>query len=198
MEGDQLKLLEERIGKAIDFIENLKSREKLHIEEKEELQERVDSLEEEMKEKNGSIEELKESQVFLKEKIETILGKLESWADMVDVGGYDLNTVPEPEGTDAASSSENSIEDTETLPDGLESAEEIDTAQEDSSLETSEQEDSSLETSSLETSEEDPEESLFDTGDGEEPADQTHEDEEGSDDDDLKNRWPDSGSIDES
>jgi len=188
MEGDQLKLLEERIGKAIDFIENLKSREKLHIEEKEELQERVDSLEEEMKEKNGSIEELKESQVFLKEKIETILGKLESWADMVDVGGYDLNTVPEPEGTDAASSSENSIEDTETLPDGLEPAEEIDTAQEDSSLETS----------SLETSEEDPEESLFDTGDGEEPADQTHEDEEGSDDDDLKNRWPDSGSIDES
>ena len=192
MEGDQLKLLEERIGKAIDFIEKLKSREKLHIEEKEELQERVDSLEEEMKEKNDSIEELKESQVFLKEKIETILGKLESWADMVDVGGYDLNTVPEPEGSDAASQSGNSFEDTETVSDEQEpeepEEEEIDTALKDSSLETS----------SLETSEEDPGESLFDTGEGEESADQTTEDEESSDDDDLKNRWPDSGSIDES
>ena len=187
MEGDQLKLLEERIGKAIDFIEKLKSREKLHIEEKEELQERVDSLEEEMKEKNDSIEELKESQVFLKEKIETILGKLESWADMVDVGGYDLNTVPEPEGSDAASQSGNSFEDTETVSDEQEpeepEEEEIDTA---------------LKDSSLETSEEDPGESLFDTGEGEESADQTTEDEESSDDDDLKNRWPDSGSIDES
>jgi len=192
MEGDQLKLLEERIGKAIDFIEKLKSREKLHIEEKEELQERVDSLEEEMKEKNGSIEELKESQVFLKEKIETILGKLESWADMVDVGGYDLNTVPEPEGSDAASQSGNSFEDTETVSDEQEpeepEEEEIDTTLEDSSLKDS----------SLETSEEDSEESLFDTGEGEESADQTPEDEESSDDDDLKNRWPDSGSIDES
>lgn len=191
MEGDQLKLLEERIGKAIDFIEKLKSREKLHVEEKEELQERADSLEEEMKEKNGTIEELKESQVFLKEKIETILGKLESWADMVDVGGYDLNTVSEPEGSDAASQSGNSIKDTETVPDEQEPEEpeeEIDTAQKDSSLEAS----------SLETSEQDPGESLFDTGEGEESADQTHEDEEGSDDDDLKNKWPDSGSIDES
>jgi len=170
MEGDQLKLLEERIGKAIDFIEKLKSREKLHNEEKEELQERADSLEEEMKEKNGTIEELKESQVFLKEKIETILGKLESWADMVDVGGYDLDTVPEPEGSDAASQSGSAIEDTETVPDEQEPEEpeeEIDTGQEDSSLETS----------SLKTSEEDPGESLFDTGDGEEPADQTPEDE---------------------
>jgi FtsZ-binding cell division protein ZapB len=183
MEGDQLKLLEERIGKAIDFIEKLKSREKLHIEEKEELQERADSLEEEMKEKNDTIEELKESQVFLKEKIETILGKLESWADMVDVGGYDLNTVPEPEGAAAASQSGNSIDVTETVPEEQEPAEEIDTA---------------LKDSSQETSEEDPGESLFDTGDGEESADQTHEDEEGSDDDDLKNKWPDSGSIDES
>lgn len=218
MEGDQLKLLEERIGKAIDFIENLKSREKLHIQEKEELQERVDSLEEEMKEKNGTvdelkervdsleeemnekngtIDELKESQVFLKEKIETILGKLESWADMVDVGGYDLDTVPEPEGSDAASQPGNSFEDTKSVFDEEEAAEpaeeEIDTAQEDSSLETS-----SFETSSLETSKEDPAKSLFDIDEGEEAAEQSPEDEESSDDDDPKNRWPDSGPIDES
>jgi chromosome segregation ATPase len=92
MEGDQLKLLEERIGKAIGFIENLKAREKTHLQQKEELEERVSSFEEEIKEKDTRIEELKESQVFLKEKIETILGKLESWADLVDSSGYDLDT----------------------------------------------------------------------------------------------------------
>jgi len=92
MEGDQLKLLEDRIGKAIGFIENLKSREKTHLQEKEELEQRVTSLEEDIKEKDGRIEELKESQVFLKEKIETILSKLESWADLVDSAGYDLDT----------------------------------------------------------------------------------------------------------
>jgi chromosome segregation ATPase len=97
MEGDQLKLLEERIGKAIGFIENLKAREKTYLQQKEELEERVSSLEEEIKEKDTRIEELKESQLFLKEKIETILGKLESWADLVDSSGYDLDT-PEVSG----------------------------------------------------------------------------------------------------
>lgn len=97
MEGDQLKLLEDRIGKAIGFIENLKAREKTHLEEKENLEQRVSTLEEEIKEKDDKIDELKESQVFLKEKIETILGKLESWADLVDSAGYDLETGVAPE-----------------------------------------------------------------------------------------------------
>jgi hypothetical protein len=87
MEEDQLKLLEARIGKAIGFIENLKEREKIHIEEKEDLKRKVSSLEETMGEKDEKIEELKESQVFLKEKIETILNKLESWADVVIESG---------------------------------------------------------------------------------------------------------------
>lgn len=103
MEEDQLKLLEERIGKAIDFIEKLKSRETVHIEENERLQERITSLEEDIKEKDSTIEELKDSQVFLKDKIEAILGKLESWADMVDVAGYDLESTSQPEETASAS-----------------------------------------------------------------------------------------------
>ena len=184
MEGDQLKLLEERIGKAIDFIEKLKSREKVHIQEKEELRERLTSLEEEIKDKNESIDELKESQVFLKEKIETILGKLESWADMVDVGGYDLDTAPEPEGP--APSAE--MEEPEEAIEGQEPSEA-------SEVESGEEQ---------EESEEDPGADLFDTG--EEEAEETEESEDlaGSDEDasdlklgggegtpgeDLKDRW---------
>ena len=191
MEGDQLKLLEERIGKAIDFIEKLKSREKVHVQDKEDLQERVDSLEKEMQEKNDTIAELKESQVFLKEKIETILGKLESWADMVDVGGYELDTVPEPESSEGTPQSEDSYEDTEeesddeassddeTSSDDGASVEEIDTALGDISLETEEDED------------EDPDKTLFDTGEEDESSDPE------TNSSGLESRWPDSGFLNE-
>jgi len=82
MEGDQLKLLEERINKAIVFIEKLKTREKTLNQEKEKLRQKIMSLEEEVVTKDKRIEELVDVQRFLKEKIETILNKLESFSDV--------------------------------------------------------------------------------------------------------------------
>ena len=85
MEDKQLKVLEDRINKAIDFIETLKAKEKTLVDEKEDIKRKVEELEEQIVEKDQKIEELLESQVFLKNKIETVLNKLESLANL-DMG----------------------------------------------------------------------------------------------------------------
>jgi len=82
MEVDQLKLLEERINNAIAFIEKLKTREKVLNREKEELNTKITALKKVVESKDKRIEELLDVQRFLKEKIETILNKLESFADI--------------------------------------------------------------------------------------------------------------------
>jgi hypothetical protein len=82
MKGEQLKLFEERINNAIAFIETLKTREKNLIQEKEGLLKRILGLESDVKERDNKIKELTGSQEFLKEKIESILGKLESFASI--------------------------------------------------------------------------------------------------------------------
>jgi chromosome segregation ATPase len=79
---NHLKVLEERISKAVSFIENLKTREKTLRDEKDAVGRRVEVLESQIKEKEKTIAELRESQVFLKSKIETILSKLESLANL--------------------------------------------------------------------------------------------------------------------
>jgi hypothetical protein len=97
MREDQLKLLETRINNAIIFIETLKSREKRLIQEKEELDIKIGSFEKVLAEKDNKIEELKGSQGFLREKIEAILGKLESFATIDTEGQFDLKVFPENE-----------------------------------------------------------------------------------------------------
>ncbi len=97
MKEDQLKLLEKRINNAIIFIETLKSREKRLIQEKEKLDIRISSFEKVLVEKDSKIEELKGSQEFLREKIEAILGKLESFATIDTEGQFDLKAFPEKE-----------------------------------------------------------------------------------------------------
>jgi hypothetical protein len=97
MREDQLKLLEERINTAISFIETLKSREKKLLQEKEELETKVNSFDEIIAEKDAKIEELKGSQGFLREKIETILEKLESFASIDTDSQFDFKTLPETE-----------------------------------------------------------------------------------------------------
>lgn len=97
MREDQLKLLETRINNAIIFIETLKSREKRLIQEKEELDIKINSFENVLAEKDSKIEELKGSQEFLREKIEAILGKLESFATIGTEGQFDLKAFPENE-----------------------------------------------------------------------------------------------------
>jgi len=82
MEENQLRILEERINNAISFIENLKSKEKALVEEKERLQLKKAELEEVVRDKNLKIEALQENQLFLKNKIEAILDKLEALAEM--------------------------------------------------------------------------------------------------------------------
>jgi hypothetical protein len=82
MNQNHLKLLEARINKAIQFIENLRSREKNLVQEKEEQNKKIGLLQKELKEKEKRIEELLGSQEFLKEKIESILSKLESFASI--------------------------------------------------------------------------------------------------------------------
>ena len=79
---NHLKVLEERISKAVSFIENLKTREKTLRDEKDAVARKVEALESQIKEKEKTIAELRESQVFLKNKIETILSKLESLANL--------------------------------------------------------------------------------------------------------------------
>lgn len=82
MEDNQLKVLEQRINNAVTFIENLKSREKALRDEKEQLEKRLLSLQRVVEEKDLKIEALRENQLFLKNKIETILDKLEGLASL--------------------------------------------------------------------------------------------------------------------
>jgi hypothetical protein len=82
MEDNQLMVLEQRINNAVAFIENLKSREKALRDEKEQLEKRLLSLQRVVEEKDLKIEALRENQLFLKNKIETILDKLEGLASL--------------------------------------------------------------------------------------------------------------------
>ena len=82
MKEDQLRLLETRINSAISFIENLKSRERKLLSEKDELAKKAQQLEQGLEESDRKNEELLRTQKYLKERIETILGKLEGLAGM--------------------------------------------------------------------------------------------------------------------
>ena len=81
MEDKQLDVFEDRINRAISFIETLKAKEKTLVDEKEDSERKVEDLQEQIALKDQKIEELLESQVFLKNKIETVLNKLESLAN---------------------------------------------------------------------------------------------------------------------
>jgi len=81
MEDKQLDMFEDRINRAISFIETLKAKEKTLVDEKEDIERKVEELQEQIALKDQKIEELLESQVFLKNKIETVLNKLESLAN---------------------------------------------------------------------------------------------------------------------
>ena len=78
MEDKQLEMFEERVNKAVSFIETLKAKEKTLVDEKEDKERKIEELQEEIDLKDRKIDELLESQVFLKNKIETVLNKLES------------------------------------------------------------------------------------------------------------------------
>ncbi len=106
MQEDQLELLESRINNAIAFIENLRSREKGFVQENEDLHQKIVTLEENMAEKEKKIEELKGSQGFLREKIEAILGKLESFASIDTERQFDLKNYPEQEKTESLTDEE--------------------------------------------------------------------------------------------
>lgn len=106
MQEDQLELLESRINNAIAFIENLKSREKDLIQENEDLHQKIVTLEENVTEKEKKIEELKGSQEFLREKIEAILGKLESFASIDTERQFNLKNYPEQEKTESLTGEE--------------------------------------------------------------------------------------------
>ena len=106
MQEDQLELLESRINNAIAFIENLRSREKGFVQENEDLQQKIVTLEENMAEKEKKIEELKGSQGFLREKIEAILGKLESFASIDTERQFNLKNYPEQEKTESLTGEE--------------------------------------------------------------------------------------------
>ena len=82
MKEDQLRLLETRINSAISFIENLKTRERKLLSEKDELANKAQQLEQSLEESARKNEELLRTQKYLKERIETILGKLEGLAGM--------------------------------------------------------------------------------------------------------------------
>lgn len=81
MKEDQLKLLENRINSAIVFIENLRSKEKQLLAEKDGLRNRILQLEKGIEEKDRRNDDLLKTQKYLKEKIEFILGKLEGLAE---------------------------------------------------------------------------------------------------------------------
>ena len=95
MEDKQLEMFEDRINRAIGFIENLKAKEKTLEDEKDTIERKVEDLEEQLASKDQRIEELLESQVFLKNKIEAVLGKLESLANFdpdIAEGSIDSST----------------------------------------------------------------------------------------------------------
>jgi chromosome segregation ATPase len=85
MKEDQLRLLENRINSAVAFIENLKSKEKKLLAEKEELRRRILQLEKSIEDKDKRNDDLLKTQKYLKEKIEFILGKLEGLAEVPEV-----------------------------------------------------------------------------------------------------------------
>jgi len=101
---NQLKVLEERINKAIAFIENLKAKEKKLLDEKETVEQKILVLETEMEEKERTIEELMENQVFLKNRIEAVLNKLESLANF-EISSTEEEVKPEELSTEAESES---------------------------------------------------------------------------------------------
>ena len=78
MEDKQLEMFEDRVNRAIGFIETLKAKEKTLVDEREDIERKVEELQEQIDLKDRKIEELLESQLFLKNKIETVLNKLES------------------------------------------------------------------------------------------------------------------------
>ncbi len=86
MDDKQLKLLAERINNAISFIETMKAREKTLIEEKKEIEKKAAELQELMAEKDKKIDDLSENQLFLKNKIEAVLDKLEGLASLEPSG----------------------------------------------------------------------------------------------------------------
>jgi hypothetical protein len=87
MEENQLKILEDRINNAISFIGRLKDRERTLVSEKGQVEQRVKELETLLEEKDLKIEALRENQLFLKNKIETILDKLEGLASVDPASG---------------------------------------------------------------------------------------------------------------
>jgi hypothetical protein len=88
MDDSQLKLLEERINNAISFIETMKTREKVLIDEKKDIEKRAADLQELIVEKDKKIDDLSENQLFLKDKIEAVLDKLEGLANLETGGSF--------------------------------------------------------------------------------------------------------------
>jgi len=84
MEDNQFKLLEKRVNTAISFIENLKTREKKLVKEREELVEKIAQLEGRVAEGEKKNDEHLRTQKYLREKIETILTRLEGLAGLYD------------------------------------------------------------------------------------------------------------------
>lgn len=117
MEENQLKILGERINNAISFIENLKSKEKALVEEKESLEVKTAELEEVVHDRDLKIEALQENQMFLKNKIEAILDKLEMLAGME--GYEDINF-----GKTESANGDKPTEEQETVSEGGETGEE--------------------------------------------------------------------------
>jgi hypothetical protein len=100
VEDKQLELFEDRINRAVNFIETLKAKEKSLLDEKEDIEQKVSDLEEQVALKDRKIDELLETQVYLKNKIETVLNKLESLANF-DADNTDDDEKP---GADEATS----------------------------------------------------------------------------------------------
>jgi FtsZ-binding cell division protein ZapB len=96
MKEDQLKLLENRINSAIDFIENLRTKEKKLLADQEELRNRILHLEKSVEEKDKRNDDLLKTQKYLKEKIEFILGKLEGLAEVPDEPAAVIEEVDAP------------------------------------------------------------------------------------------------------
>jgi hypothetical protein len=111
MDDKQLKLLEERINNAISFIETMKAREKALIEEKKEREKSITGLQELIVEKDKKIDDLSENQLFLKNKIEVVLDKLEGLASLEPDSSFAEGEEEKPDVENAEESIDNSIED---------------------------------------------------------------------------------------
>jgi len=118
MGGDQLMLLEKRIEKAIELIEELKSREKKFTDEKRALESKIEDLTKEIEAKDSLIDELKNSQKFLKDKIEVILDKLESIEVFEGSSDFNINPLNDGDGENVIESfSETKIIEDENIVD---------------------------------------------------------------------------------